>query len=72
MSDKYFLSVLPGPVDSFKAELSSVNSVLVGWKAPTKGGPIDGYKIIYYADSKDPIVNEVPKDVCYVPYFLYL
>ena len=46
-----------------EGELASPSSIQVKWAEPEEGGPIDGYKIIYWKPNQDPQVIPVDKDV---------
>ena len=58
--------MLPGAVSNLEGELASPSSIQVKWAEPEEGGPIDGYKIIYWKPNQDPEVIPVDKDVSFI------
>ena len=57
-------SVAPDGVSEFGAALTPSGKIVASWKAPTSGGPVDGYKLHYWRQaSVDEDVVELPRDV---------
>ena len=65
----HFQTVLPGKVKDLSAELESPTSIHVAWKKPEEGGPITGYKFMYWDRPEEIIAANVDHDVCLCKFF---
>ena len=64
-----FFTVLPGKVDDIEAELNGPSAINVSWKKPEEGGPVDGYKILYWDKPESVKTAEVEKEVSFYKIF---
>ena len=67
--------MLPGKLKGIEAELEGPSSVHVSWEGPDKndGGPIKGYKIMYWDKPESTETIPVGSDVSlYFSYFSHL
>ena len=55
--------VLPNGVTDIEGHLSDVDSVVLSWKPPVGGGPVDGYKVVYGNKPDEMKTIELPADV---------
>ena len=56
-------TVLPGKVEDIEAELNGPSAINVSWKKPEEGGPVDGYKVLYWDKPESVKTAEVEKEV---------
>ena len=64
-------TVLPGKVEDIEAELNGPSAINVSWKKPEEGGPVDGYKVLYWDKPESVKTAEVDKDVSLINIFVF-
>ena len=58
-------AVLPGKLEKFESELRGPSTIKIEWMAPTSGGPVHGYKIMYWDSPESLMTIPVDKDVSF-------